>query len=138
LLTGDAEIEGKLLDERNLYYLGTSRSEVRFGSRTGARLLLIGGLPFPEAILMWWNFVARTPDEIAEARTAWEERQGFGEVKAYSASLLIPIAILQMVAVAALINSSLIYRKEESCRQPLLLDESFYRDSSARQNWSWR
>jgi redox-sensitive bicupin YhaK (pirin superfamily) len=49
----------------------------------GARLLLIGGPPFPEPILMWWNFVARTPEVIAAARTAWEQRQGFGEVKAY-------------------------------------------------------
>jgi hypothetical protein len=83
LLAGDAEIEGQALDERNLYYLGTDRSEIGFASRAGARLLLIGGLPFAETILMWWNFVARTPEEIVEARTAWEERHGFGDVKAY-------------------------------------------------------
>lgn len=76
LLPGDAEIEGRTLDERNLYYLGTARSEIRFGSRAGARLLLIGGSPFPESILMWWNFVARTPEEIAEARTAWKSDGG--------------------------------------------------------------
>jgi redox-sensitive bicupin YhaK (pirin superfamily) len=97
LLAGDAEIEGQTLDERNLYYLGTARSEISIGSRTSARLLLIGGPPFPESILMWWNFVARTPEEIAEARTAWEERRGFGEVKAYqgprlSAPPLAPLA----------------------------------------------
>ena len=46
-------------------------------------MLLIGGPPFPETILMWWNFVARSPDEIAEARTDWEERRRFGEVVAY-------------------------------------------------------
>jgi len=97
LLAGDAEIEGRTLDERNLYYLGTARSEISFSSRAGARLLLIGGPPFSESILMWWNFVARTPDEIAEARAAWEERRGFGEVKAYqgprlSAPPLVPLA----------------------------------------------
>jgi hypothetical protein len=33
---------------------------------------------------MWWNFVARTPEEIAEARSDWEEeRQRFGHVPAY-------------------------------------------------------
>lgn len=36
-------------------------------SRDGARVLLIGGPPFPEKILMWWNFVARTQEEIAHA-----------------------------------------------------------------------
>ncbi len=82
-LSGDAEVEGQRLDRRNLYYLGTGRSEIHFKSRKGARLLLIGGPPFLEAILMWWNFVARTPEEIAEARTAWAQREHFGEVKAY-------------------------------------------------------
>jgi quercetin 2,3-dioxygenase len=33
---------------------------------------------------MWWNFVARTPEEIAQARTDWEEHRRFGEVPAYS------------------------------------------------------
>jgi len=32
---------------------------------------------------MWWNFVARTPEEIVQARTDWDERRGFGEVAAY-------------------------------------------------------
>jgi hypothetical protein len=45
--------------------------------------LLIGGLPFPETILMWWNFVARTPEEIEHARSDWQSHQRFGEVKAY-------------------------------------------------------
>jgi hypothetical protein len=29
-------------------------------------------VPFGETLLMWWNFVARTRDEIDEARAAWE------------------------------------------------------------------
>jgi len=43
--------------------------------------LLIGGPPFPEKILMWWNFVARTPEEIAQARADWQSHRRFGEVK---------------------------------------------------------
>jgi redox-sensitive bicupin YhaK (pirin superfamily) len=83
LLAGDAEIEGQPVDEQNLYYLGTNRAELGFSSRGGARLLLIGGKPFSESILMWWNFVARSPEEIIQARTNWELGEGFGEVKAY-------------------------------------------------------
>lgn len=83
LLSGDAAVEGQQVDSRNLYYLGTSRSAIAFRSREGARLLLIGGSPFPETILMWWNFIARTQEEITEARAAWEQREQFGEVKAY-------------------------------------------------------
>jgi redox-sensitive bicupin YhaK (pirin superfamily) len=67
-----------------LYYLGTMRSEVGLSSHEGGSVLLIGGAPFPETILMWWNFVARTPEEIAEARADWEDQRRFGEVKAYA------------------------------------------------------
>jgi quercetin 2,3-dioxygenase len=81
LLTGDAEIDGQSIDTRNLYYLGTNRSSVEFKSREGGRVLLIGGPPFPEKILMWWNFVARTSEEIALARSDWQSHQRFGEVR---------------------------------------------------------
>ena len=83
LLTGDAEIDGQSIDATGLWYLGTSRSSVEFKSANGCRVLLIGGPPFPERILMWWNFVARTPEEIAHARSEWQSHQRFGEVKAY-------------------------------------------------------
>ena len=83
LLTGDAEIDGQSIDSTSLWYLGTSRSSLEFKSRNGCRVLLIGGLPFPEKILMWWNFVARTSEEIAQARSDWQSHQRFGEVKAY-------------------------------------------------------
>ena len=80
----DCSLDRQPLQERVLYYLGTNRSEVCFTSRSGGRLLLVGGPPFPEKILMWWNFVARTPQEIADARRDWEERRRFGEVTGYS------------------------------------------------------
>lgn len=88
LMAGDAESEGQSFDDRNLYYLGSDRSEIEFTTRSGARLLLIGGEPFAETILMWWNFVARTPEEIIEARTDWEQQQRFGEVTAYKGKRL--------------------------------------------------
>ena len=47
------------------------------------RLTGLGGLPFGETILMWWNFVARTPVEIAGAREDWMAGHRFGEVSAY-------------------------------------------------------
>jgi redox-sensitive bicupin YhaK (pirin superfamily) len=80
LASGDAAIDGVHLTPDTLYYLGTHRQELRVNSHAGARLLLIGGAPFGETILMWWNFVARTPDEIAQARHQWEARQLFEDV----------------------------------------------------------
>jgi redox-sensitive bicupin YhaK (pirin superfamily) len=83
VLEGRCRFEGQPLDERVLYYLGTQRTDATFDSDAGARLVLLGGPPFPETILMWWNFVARTPDEIAEARADWEAHRRFGVVRAY-------------------------------------------------------
>lgn len=83
VLSGDAGLADQTLEERVLYYLGTTRSAAHVSSRDGCRLLLIGGPPFPEQILMWWNFVARTREEIAQARADWEDRHRFGDVAAY-------------------------------------------------------
>ena len=84
VMSGDCSLDGQPLEQRMLYYLGSARSDACFASRGGGRVLLIGGPPFPERILMWWNFVARTPDEIMQARADWEGRRRFGEVSAYA------------------------------------------------------
>ena len=90
ILSGTAALESANLEERpdldadTLYYLGTQRDELAVRSNSGARILLVGGLPFPETILMWWNFVARTPEEIRQARDDWEAHRRFGEVPAYN------------------------------------------------------
>jgi redox-sensitive bicupin YhaK (pirin superfamily) len=84
VLDGDPVIQGQPLAINTLYYLGTGRGEISVRSGEGARLLLIGGPPFPEKVLMWWNFVARTPDEIATARADWQEHRRFGDVIGYS------------------------------------------------------
>jgi quercetin 2,3-dioxygenase len=39
------------------------------------------GPPFPETV-MSWNFVARTSEEITQARTDWQAHRRFGDVKA--------------------------------------------------------
>lgn len=83
LLDGDLTIEGQSLDAGQLYYLGLDRTTIDVASAGGGRLLLIGGPPFPGTILMWWNFVARTPEEIAQARADWEAHRRFGTVEAY-------------------------------------------------------
>jgi redox-sensitive bicupin YhaK (pirin superfamily) len=83
LLAGDCAFSEQPIEERTLYYLGTGRASASLRSRAGGRLLLIGGPPFPDTILMWWNFVARTRDEIAAARADWEGHRRFGEVSRY-------------------------------------------------------
>ena len=38
------------------------------------RLLLLGGPPFGESIVMWWNFVGRSHEEIAAFREEWQDQ----------------------------------------------------------------
>ncbi|MGE0733041.1 MAG: pirin family protein [Acidimicrobiia bacterium] len=46
-----------------------------------ARVMLLGGEPFTETLLMWWNYVARSRDEVDAAHTSWNADDGrFGTV----------------------------------------------------------
>ena len=46
-----------------------------------ARAILLGGQPFGEELVMWWNFVGRSHDDIATYRRQWQERDArFGSV----------------------------------------------------------
>ena len=84
LLRGTCRLDDQPLSIDTLYYLGSGRRELVLScEREPARLLLLGGEPFGETILMWWNFVARTPEELVAARQDWEAGRRFGEVKAY-------------------------------------------------------
>ncbi|MEO3868055.1 pirin family protein [Nonomuraea sp. B12E4] len=63
----DGTIEG--LERGSMVYHAPGRDELRLAGR--GRMLLIGGEPFGEEIVMWWNFVGRTHDEIAAFRAEW-------------------------------------------------------------------
>ena len=65
------------------------RIEERFGS---ARFLLLGGEPFGVEIKMWWNFVARTLDEMSDAWRAWKDHDDdrFGPVSSRLARVEAP------------------------------------------------
>lgn len=80
LLEGECAIEKQPLLQNTLYYLGNCRDQLAISSQIGCKVLLIGGRPFSEKILMWWNFVARTAEEIRQARDDWENNRRFGEV----------------------------------------------------------
>ncbi|MGZ8615381.1 MAG: pirin-like C-terminal cupin domain-containing protein, partial [Actinomycetota bacterium] len=64
-----------------LAYLGTGRDELALVVTVAARALLIGGVPLDEPPLIWWNFVARTRDEVSAACRDWDAgSERFGTV----------------------------------------------------------
>lgn len=84
--SGDVTLEGVVVEPTALAYtgVGEERLTVRNTGSTPARCILIGGEPFGEEIVMWWNFIGRTHDEIARYRDQWQaESERFGAVDGY-------------------------------------------------------
>jgi quercetin 2,3-dioxygenase len=79
-LTGSAGVDGEPLPPGPLLYLGTGRSRLGLASAADAKLLLLGGEPFAEEIIMWWNFIGRSHEEIVAAREDWMAARRFGTV----------------------------------------------------------
>jgi hypothetical protein len=79
---GALEVEAVPLVPGSMLYLGTGRGALRLRSEGAARALILGGEPFSERIVMWWNFVARSSAEIEAARESWTSGATFGVVAA--------------------------------------------------------
>ena len=73
VLEGAVEVEARTVAPGTLAYLGPGRHDLALRAGSPARALLLGGTPFGEPLLMWWNFVARTREELGAARRAWVE-----------------------------------------------------------------
>jgi quercetin 2,3-dioxygenase len=84
-MSGSVDVLGDDLKPGTLLYLDRGRSSVSVASEGGARLFLLGGEPFDEPLVMWWNFVGRSHEEIAQARLDWQSASGrFGTVTGYA------------------------------------------------------
>ncbi len=78
---GDISIDDTPLEPAEVGYLSPGRRRITLRSATGARLLIIGGEPLGEQIVMWWNFIGRTHEDVVAARDEWmaEISDGPGE-----------------------------------------------------------
>lgn len=84
--TGTVRLAGTQLSRSMLGYVGTGASLLTLANLgdSPARVVLLGGTPFGEEIVMWWNFVGRNHEEIARFRDAWQrESDRFGRVEGY-------------------------------------------------------
>ena len=87
--SGTASVEGAPLERGAMLYLGTGRSSLRLRATEATRLLLLGGEPFEERLVMWWNFVGRSGEEIADYAEQWNaESSRFGAVIGYDGARL--------------------------------------------------
>jgi redox-sensitive bicupin YhaK (pirin superfamily) len=80
VISGEAEINGVVIAPDQLVFFETGMAELKL--KGDFKAILIGGEPFAEPIVMWWNFIARTSDEIVAMRDSWNAREAsFGEVE---------------------------------------------------------
>ncbi|MFB9376464.1 pirin family protein [Kineococcus gynurae] len=79
LLDGDAELEGQPLSTDDLHVLVPGRGGAALASHAGGRVLLIGGPPWREDLVMFWNFVGRSHEAVAAARADWEAQATSGD-----------------------------------------------------------
>ena len=80
VVDGAVEVDGRVVAPGVLAYLGCGRDELSLDGN--GRALLLGGLPFGEELVMWWNFVGRSREEIGDAYVDWQDTDGerFGAV----------------------------------------------------------
>ncbi|GAB3118859.1 pirin family protein [Streptomyces calidiresistens] len=82
VLRGAVAVNGQPLEPGRLGYLGEGRDELPLEVREPTRVMLLGGEPFPEPIVMWWNFVGRDRAEIDAAYDSWARMDDrFGRVE---------------------------------------------------------
>ncbi|QCO20643.1 pirin family protein [Acinetobacter cumulans] len=83
-LEGTAHINGHELTADNMVVLEPGLEHVDIEIHANSRVLLLGGEPFESPILLWWNFVGRTQEELCLAREQWINADArFGTIPDY-------------------------------------------------------
>jgi redox-sensitive bicupin YhaK (pirin superfamily) len=83
-MKGTVVVDGAVpVEPGAMLYLGCGRRELALRAEGGGSVLLLGGEPFEEKLVMWWNFVARTDAEIRQAREDWMGGDRFGQVRGF-------------------------------------------------------
>ena len=80
-VTSGITVNGSSIPNGYLHYIPTGATAVEIEAAAGARCVIIGGVPFDEEIIMWWNFIGRSHEEIVEMRSAWQnDSSRFGKM----------------------------------------------------------
>ncbi|MET9549927.1 pirin family protein [Streptomyces sp. NPDC006627] len=82
-MSGESHVDGVPVLPGSMLYLGCGRAELPLRAESEASLMLLGGEPFEEELVMWWNFVGRSQGDIEQARKDWMTGSRFGVVMGY-------------------------------------------------------
>jgi quercetin 2,3-dioxygenase len=82
--SGTLLVDGEKLAVHELGYRSPGANALELTATEDARLLILGGTPFGEQIVMWWNFIGREHDEVASYRAAWQHLLASGSDDRFS------------------------------------------------------
>ena len=96
---GSTRLDRAEVPRNQMAYLGCGRPTLALAAPEDQAedtvLLLLGGEPFDEQIVMWWNFIGRSHDEVVAQREDWNgEGPGwvpprYGEVAGFDGDRLL-------------------------------------------------
>lgn len=73
-----------------LAYMAPGQTTLSLDLAAGTRILLLGGAPFSHDIVMWWNFVGLSREQVIRAQTDWEQGDPrFGTVEGFDGAPLV-------------------------------------------------
>ena len=86
---GPVRVGGYDVTHRQMQYLAPGRDSVQLEAARDTTVVLIGGTPFTESLVMWWNFIGRSHDDIVQAREDWAEAaERFGTVEGHDGQVI--------------------------------------------------
>lgn len=101
IVDGNAYVDDEHVEFGSLIYLGPGRESITIKTTSAVRAMLIGGAPFTEDVVMWWNFIGRSHDEVEQMRTQWQAQDDrFGSFTGYPGER-IPAPAMPNVRLAA-------------------------------------
>ena len=95
---GEVRVDDAALPANEMVYLGGSRDGLTLSVPEAGEesvVMLLGGEPFEEEIVMWWNFIGRSHDEVVAQRDEWNgdgvswTPPRYGEVKGFAGDRLL-------------------------------------------------
>ncbi len=73
--TGVLRLDDREVKQDELAYVSPGRPTITLtAGDEPVRVVVLGGPPFGEQIVMWWNFVGRTHDEVVALREEWQDQ----------------------------------------------------------------
>lgn len=89
-LYGEVQVNGEAAPSNQLVYLPDGQTSLDLQCGAGSRCILLGGTPYEGGVMIWWNFVGQSQQEIEGFLRDWQNGEGFGAPVASPLPSLVP------------------------------------------------